>query len=80
MFRLTAQELGEWNRSQFATGSQKHRDPRFPPYAFTEHGAVISASVLQRGSRPSIGAKPDRCDAASARDTRGSRKADGGRD
>lgn len=22
------------NRSQFATGSQKHRDPRFLPYAF----------------------------------------------
>ena len=34
------------NRSQFATGSQKHRDPRFPPYAFTEHGAVMLASVL----------------------------------
>jgi hypothetical protein len=28
------------------TGSQKHRDPRFPPYAFTEHGAIMAASVL----------------------------------
>jgi hypothetical protein len=46
MFRLTAQEVGELNRSQIATGSQKHRDPRFPPYAFTEHGAVMLASVL----------------------------------
>jgi hypothetical protein len=27
-------------RSQNATGSQKHRDPRFPPVAFTEHGAL----------------------------------------
>ena len=50
MFQLTA---GEWadltsqtamsnaqsNRSQIATGSQRHRDPRFAPYAFTEHGA-----------------------------------------
>jgi hypothetical protein len=34
------------NRSQFATGSQKHRDPRFLPYAFTEHGALMAANVL----------------------------------
>ena len=34
------------NRSQIATGSQKHRDPRFLPYAFTEHGAIMSANVL----------------------------------
>jgi hypothetical protein len=35
------------NRSQFATGSQRHRNPRFMPYAFTEHGAVMLASVLK---------------------------------
>ena len=34
------------NRSQYATGSQKHRDPRFPPFAFTEHGAIMAATVL----------------------------------
>jgi hypothetical protein len=34
------------NRSQFATGSQKHRDPRYLPYVFTEHGAIMAASVL----------------------------------
>jgi len=34
------------NRSQIVTGSQKHRDPRFPPYAFTEHGAIMAASIL----------------------------------
>lgn len=34
------------NPSQFATGSQKHRDPRYPPYAFTEHGAIMAANVL----------------------------------
>ena len=34
------------NRSQIATGSQRHRDPRFPPYAFTEHGAIMVANVL----------------------------------
>lgn len=34
------------NRSQFATGSQRHRDPRLRPYAFTEHGALMAANVL----------------------------------
>lgn len=46
MFRLTRAETEELNRSQFVTGSQKHRDPRFPPYAFTEHGAIMAASIL----------------------------------
>lgn len=36
----------EKNRSQNATSSQKHRDPRFLPYAFTEHGAIQAANVL----------------------------------
>src|SRR3990170_325494 len=34
------------NRSQIATGSQRHRDPRFPPYAFTQHGAIMAANLL----------------------------------
>jgi hypothetical protein len=34
------------NRSQFATGSQKHRDLRFLPWVFTEHGAIMAAAVL----------------------------------
>ena len=34
------------NRSQFVTGSQKHRNPRYPPFAFTEHGAIMAATVL----------------------------------
>ncbi|MEW6744207.1 MAG: ORF6N domain-containing protein [Planctomycetota bacterium] len=46
MFRLTSQVALTLNRSQVATGSQKHRDPRHRPYAFTEHGAVMLASVL----------------------------------
>ena len=46
IFRLTPTETVALNRSQNATGSQKHRDPRFPPYAFTEHGAIMAASVL----------------------------------
>lgn len=45
MFRLTREEAEELNRSQFATGS-KHRDPRFPPFAFTEHGALMAANLL----------------------------------
>jgi len=36
----------EANRSQTATGSHKHRDPRFLPYAFTENGAIMAANVL----------------------------------
>jgi hypothetical protein len=46
MFRLTRTEVETLNRSQFATGSQKHRDPRYPPYAFTEHGAIMAATIL----------------------------------
>jgi hypothetical protein len=46
MFRLTRPEVDTLNRSQIATGSQKHRDPRFPPFAFTEHGAIMAATIL----------------------------------
>jgi len=46
MFRLTRAETEALNRSQFVTGSQKHRDPRFAPFAFTEHGAIMAATVL----------------------------------
>src|SRR6185295_906304 len=60
MFRLTKEELEQWksqivtpnpgqvaNRSQFVTGSQKHRDPRHLPYAFTEQGVAMLSSVLR---------------------------------
>jgi hypothetical protein len=58
MFQLTAKEWADLtsqiamsntqsNRSQFATGSQRHRDPRFRPYAFTEHGALMAANILR---------------------------------
>lgn len=42
-FQLTA---SEWQnlRSQFATSSWGGR--RYPPYAFTEHGALMAANVL----------------------------------
>ena len=55
MFQLTAKKWADLtsqiamsnaqsNRSQFATGSQRHRDPRFTPYIFTEHGALMAAT------------------------------------
>jgi hypothetical protein len=47
IFRLTAEEVEALNLSQFATGSQKHRDPRFTPFAFTEHGAIMAATILK---------------------------------
>jgi hypothetical protein len=46
MYRLTRTETEALSRSQFVTGSQKHRDPKFPPFAFTEHGAIMAATVL----------------------------------
>ena len=46
LFRLSRAEVEALNRSQDATGSQKHRDPRFRPRAFTEHGAIMAAMVL----------------------------------
>ena len=43
-FQLIA---AEDNRSQIVTGSQKHRDPRFRPWVYTEHGALMAANVLR---------------------------------
>jgi hypothetical protein len=44
--RLNRTETEALNRSQIVTGSQKHRDPRFPPFAFTEHGAIMAATII----------------------------------
>lgn len=46
LFRLTRPEVEALNRSQIATGSQRHRGPRLAPFAFTEHGAIQAANVL----------------------------------
>ena len=48
MFQLTTKELEELNRSQIVTASQKHRDPRFRPYAFTEQGVAMLSSVVSQ--------------------------------
>src|SRR6478609_11236239 len=45
MFRLSAKE-DEILRLQIATSSKKHGGRRYPPYAFTEHGAIMAATVL----------------------------------
>jgi hypothetical protein len=45
MLRLTLDETAELIRSHFATGSK--RNIRYLPYAFTEHGAIMLASVLK---------------------------------
>jgi hypothetical protein len=47
MFRLTAAEAAALNRSQSVTGSQKHRDPRYRPFVFTEQGVAMLSSVLR---------------------------------
>lgn len=43
IFQLDQEEFR--NLSQIATGL-KHRDPKKPPFAFTEHGAVMLATIL----------------------------------
>jgi|SRR6266700_3186431 len=47
MFQPSPEESKELNRSQIVTGLQKHRDPRFRPYAFTEQGVAMLSSVLR---------------------------------
>lgn len=54
MFRITAEEwddiLQKGMISQFVTSSLSRRKKTAPPYAFTEHGAVMLASVLRSPS------------------------------
>ncbi len=45
MFEMSKEELEDW-RSQFATSNREVMGLRVPPFAFTEHGAVMLASVL----------------------------------
>jgi hypothetical protein len=45
VFRLTAKESNAW-RSQTATSKRSHGGRRYAPFAFTEHGAIMAASVL----------------------------------
>jgi phage regulator Rha-like protein len=45
LFRISAREF-EILRSQIVTSSDGHGGRRYLPYAFTEHGAVMAATVL----------------------------------
>ena len=45
MFQLAAKD-GEALRLQFATSKKGRGGRRYPPYAFTEHGAIMAATVL----------------------------------
>ena len=45
MFRLTPKE-DQLLRSQIVISSEKHGGRRYLPYAFTEHGAIMAATVL----------------------------------
>jgi hypothetical protein len=45
MYQLSPQEVvGMW--SQIVTTSPRFRSPKYRPYAFTEHGAIMAAAVL----------------------------------
>ncbi len=44
-FQLTAKEH-KFLRSQFVTSKKGSGGRRYPPYAFTEHGAIMAATVL----------------------------------
>jgi len=45
MFQLTLKEERAL-RSQIATSKKGRGGRRYPPYAFTEHGAIMAATVL----------------------------------
>ncbi|MDQ5893684.1 MAG: hypothetical protein QG640_696 [Patescibacteria group bacterium] len=45
MFQLTVEEYS--NRFQIGTGSHVHRNIKYLPYAFTEHGVAMLSSVLR---------------------------------
>lgn len=45
MFELSSEELTNW-RSQFGTSNREKMGLRIPPFAFTEHGVLMLASVL----------------------------------
>ena len=55
MFQLTNQEFAEW-RSQFATSNSKIKmGIRYTPYAFTEHGTLQAANVLNSPKAIKVG-------------------------
>ena len=63
MFRLTAKEAGSLrhSRSQIVT-LKRGQNIKYLPYAFTEHGAIMTANVLNspHAVQMSVGACPER--------------------
>src|SRR5829696_5981594 len=47
LFQLTPAEIAQLNLSQIVIGSEKHRNPRLRPYAFTEQGVAMLSTVLR---------------------------------
>lgn len=64
MFRLTKEEFG-FLRSQFVT-SKGRGGRQYTPYAFTEHGVIMAANVLnsERGCASERSDRPNICKAA----------------
>ena len=60
-FLLTRQEVANL-KFQIGTSSLQHGGRRKPTWAFTEHGAIMAANVLnsKRAAQMSVGACPDR--------------------
>ena len=50
VMQLSAEEAANL-RSQIVTSSSSHGGQRYRPYAFTEHGAIMAASVLRACGR-----------------------------
>jgi hypothetical protein len=48
-------EQKDRNRSQFVTGSERHRNKSYLPSAFTEHGVTMLASVLRSEKAVNMG-------------------------
>jgi len=55
MFQLTSAEVAQLNRSQIVIGSERHRDPRFRSYAFTEQGVAMLSSESNKVQRIAVG-------------------------
>jgi hypothetical protein len=51
LLQLSRAEVLALDRSQTVIGSkQRHRNPRLRPFAFTEHGAIMAANILNSPS------------------------------
>ena len=54
LFQLTPAEIAQLNLSQIVIGSEKHRNPRLRPYAFTEQRSQRDRLPFARGEEVSF--------------------------